>query len=459
MSEPVIRVEGLSKIFRLYDKPSDMMIEALTRSTRHREFHALRDISFEVGRGEVMGVIGRNGAGKSTLLKIVTGLLSHEAGTVEVNGRISSILELGTGFDPELTGRQNIGLSGIILGMTKSEIEDKTDRIIEFAEVGEFIDQPFKTYSSGMQARLTFSVAIHVDPDVFIVDEALSVGDALFAQKCFARIRQIVDSGATVLFVSHSIAQIHDLCDRAILLSNGELVLSGSPRDVGYAYEELLARDRDASVNATVTVREESPADDLEPGAAATTTDAADDRPTEPERPAADPVSDHDTDPDDGPLVPTHIADQIDDDLDVEAQVLGYAVLDDAGTPVSTLYHDRRYVIRAWTHLRRDHEDLSVSWRLESMLGTVVTGHSSTYDDVTIGGRADEIIVVDFHFELPLASGTYTLGGGVAKHRGADFSVLHIVRGAVVVQIIDNGRTTGVVASGSSVLSHTTTSR
>lgn len=241
-SEISIKVEGLSKCYHIYDKPRDRLLQMLSRGRKQyfREFWALRDVSFEIRKGETVGIIGRNGSGKSTLLQLICGTLNPTSGNIRTHGRIAALLELGSGFNPEFSGRDNVYLNGAVLGLGKDEIDARFDAIAAFAEIGDFIDQPVKTYSSGMMVRLAFAVAINVDPEILIVDEALSVGDELFQRKCFSRIEAIRAKGATILFVSHSGSQIVELCDRAVLLSGGEKLAVGSPKRIVGHYQKLL---------------------------------------------------------------------------------------------------------------------------------------------------------------------------------------------------------------------------
>lgn len=229
-SDVAVTADRLTKTYRIFDHPGDRIKQAFTlgRKSFHRGFTALEDVSFEIGKGETVGIIGRNGSGKSTLLQLVCGILKPTSGKVEVDGRIAALLELGSGFNPEFTGRENVYFQGAILGLQKAEMADRFDDIAAFAGIGEFIDQPVRTYSSGMFVRLAFAVAVHVDPKILVVDEALAVGDADFQAKCFQRIKAFQRSGGSILLVTHSLEQVGHFCDRALLLDRGKLVADGT---------------------------------------------------------------------------------------------------------------------------------------------------------------------------------------------------------------------------------------
>jgi lipopolysaccharide transport system ATP-binding protein len=238
----MIRVDALCKTFKLYNSPADRLKEIVTRRNYRHEYRALQGVSFEVERGMTLGVIGQNGAGKSTLLKILAGILLADSGKVEIDGKIAGLLELGTGFNFEFSGWQNIFLNGSLLGMSKDEIYSKLEQIIEFTELSDFIHRPLKTYSSGMIMRLAFAIAIHADPNAFVVDEALSVGDAYFQQKCTDSIKQFKKQGGSIIFVSHDMNAVKMLCDRALLLDHGMVIENGNPEEVVRTYNFLLAK-------------------------------------------------------------------------------------------------------------------------------------------------------------------------------------------------------------------------
>ena len=242
----MIKVDGVSKSFKMYRTPFDRLKEIMIDRQFHTVYHALSNVSFFVSKGEALGIIGRNGAGKSTILKILCGVTLPDAGVLSCSGKITGLLELGTGFNQEMTGLENISMNGILIGMSKGEIEERRQRIINFSELGEFIHEPMKTYSSGMVMRLAFSIAIHADPDCFIVDEALAVGDAHFVQKCMRRIREFREGGGSLIFVSHSMEAVKMICDKAILLEKGEIVAEGDPESVANKYNFLLAKLDDA---------------------------------------------------------------------------------------------------------------------------------------------------------------------------------------------------------------------
>ena len=398
MSDPgnnlAITVNNLSKMFKLYRKPSDLLWDVLGRP-RHAEFWALKDISFRVNRGEVVGIIGRNGAGKSTLLKILAGTLDRTSGDIEVNGKISAILELGTGFHPEHTGRENIYMGGMCLGMSRQEIEEKIDSIIDFSELRDVIDQPFRTYSSGMQARLTFSTAVSPDPDIFIVDEALATGDVLFAEKCTKRIREIVRKGATVLFVTHSLYSVYELCDSAMLLHKGELVTRGDPRTVGYKYEQLLGEERALANKSALSC-----------------------------------------------VTSVGTANEVRDKLQTYLEDI--SIFDKDGCKVYYLKNEEKYFIRVRCRSKIAHDSISLGFRIQKAGGGILYGTSTFLQKVKIPIRENGVVEAEFSWICSLASGQYLLGGGVSKILGSNnYSTMHILRDACVFTVDSDVRFQG----------------
>ena len=238
----VISVQHLSKMYKLYDKPSDRLKESLglSRKKKYREHYALHDVNFNIHEGECVGIIGVNGSGKSTILKIITGVLAPTTGEVKVNGRISALLELGAGFNMEYSGLENVYLNGTMIGFSEEEIDAKLDDILAFADIGDYIHQPVKTYSSGMFVRLAFAVAINIDPEILIVDEALSVGDVFFQAKCYHKFEEFKKQGKTILFVTHDLSSVSKYCDRVILLNKGVKLDEGSPKEMVDLYKQLL---------------------------------------------------------------------------------------------------------------------------------------------------------------------------------------------------------------------------
>ncbi len=277
--EPIIHVENLTKTYRIWAKPSARLqspfVEGVgnlfpkkSRPRRalgalaargYRDFHALHDVSFTVRRGEATGIIGRNGSGKSTLLQLIAGTLTPTSGRCEVHGRVAALLELGSGFNPDFTGRENVFLNGSIFGLTKSEMEVRFDEIAAFADIGDFIEQPVKTYSSGMMVRLAFAVGLAMDPEILIVDEALSVGDVFFQQKCFRRLHEIMESGVTLLFVSHDMEAVRNLCDQVLLLNEGRLDFLGAPDETVSRYYALFGRPLEARVHPSAPAAPSAP--------------------------------------------------------------------------------------------------------------------------------------------------------------------------------------------------------
>jgi ABC-type polysaccharide/polyol phosphate transport system ATPase subunit len=398
--EVAIRVSGLGKMYKMYSKPSDVLKELLTRKSRHREHWAVKDVSFEVNRGEVVGIIGRNGAGKTTLLRIIAGTLDKTVGQVNVKGRVSAIMVLGTGFNMDLTGRENILLGGLCLGMTHDEIGRKADDIIAFSGLKEFIDSPCKEYSSGMVARLAFSVAVSVDPDILIVDEALSTGDMMFNAKSYARMREIAKSGATVLFVTHSLQQIYDLCDKAILLENGSVGSVGDPRTVGYLYEQKVHEEM-ATLN--------------------------------------------------NMAAPALAIGEFTSDVNRKAEIIGAEIFDSTnGTAIRRLKDGAEYLIRIRVKAHMSVKSLSVGYDIRTHTGVQIYGFSTSVARIEERIEVGEIKEFDFILRPAFNNGSYFLNVGIAENL-ADvgspdhYNMMHFVGDSIVIEATTDDLFPGLV--------------
>ena len=411
-SDPAIRAVGLTKSFQVYARPEDRLKQSIWRRRRfYKEFVALSDVSFEVARGETVGIVGRNGSGKSTLLQIVAGTLTPTHGTVEVNGRVAALLELGAGFNPEFTGRENVFLNASVLGLGQDEIERRFDDIVAFAEIAPFIDQPVKTYSSGMYVRLAFAVAISVDPDVLIVDEALAVGDEAFQRKCFARIRQVQERGSTILFVSHAANAVIELCDRAILMERGAAVLIDTPKAVIAAYHRLLYDKAADPARLIADIRARQPSDSADTSTAA--------QPVEGERFDPDMVS----------------KSRMEYDRQ-GAEILEPRVTTLAGEPVNVLMRGRDYVYTFRVRFDRKREKVRCGMFIRTVIGHDLGGSGTAgpwdgLDSVEPG----QVVTARFVFTCLLLPGSYFLNAGAAAVIDGQRVFVHRIVDAVMFRV------------------------
>jgi lipopolysaccharide transport system ATP-binding protein len=429
-SEVAIRAVGLTKSFQVYARPADRLKQSIWRRRRYyREFVALDDVSFEVGRGETVGIVGRNGSGKSTLLQIVAGTLTPTRGTVETQGRVAALLELGAGFNPEFSGRENVYLNASVLGLARAEIDRRFDEIVAFAEIAPFIDQPVKTYSSGMYVRLAFAVAISVEPEVLIVDEALAVGDEAFQRKCFARIRQIQERGGTILFVSHAANAVRELCERAILMERGAAVLIDTPKTVLAYYHRLLydkGTDHDQLV---AEIRQRRPMSGATDGAAQSESAAT----------AAHPLEGDWYDPN---LVPKS---RVEYDRQ-GAEILEPRLTTLAGEPVNVLVRGRDYVYTFRVRFERTLHRIRCGMYIHTVLGQDLGGSGTAgqwdgLDQVEPGTQA----TARFVFTCLLLPGTYFLNAGASAVTDGQRVFIHRIVDAVMFRVAAE---TGLIAEG-----------
>jgi len=427
-SEIVIQVKNLSKCYHVYKRPQDRLKQSVVPRLQQlvgrpanryfREFWALRDVSFDVRKGETVGLIGRNGSGKSTLLQLICGTLSPTAGTLTTQGRIAALLELGSGFNPQFSGRENVYLNGAILGLSKAEIDSRFDAIAGFADIGDFIEQPVKVYSSGMVVRLAFAVQAMIDPDILVVDEALAVGDEKFQRKCFARIQDLKNKGTSILFVSHNAPQIVELCDRALLLEQGERLILKQPLPVVRAYHKLIYAplDERKKLVQELKSKDQSNMDDLS---------------AEPEG-ATPEAEDKSASFDPGLLPKTTEVYPIQG-----AEILSFKILDDDRRPINVLRLGGVYQFEVSGRFLADSEDIYFGIHIRTISGIMITGQRYPEVGNLVGRvRAGDSFRINYEFNMSLLPGAYFVGGGVwSSHEP---TCLHRVMDALMFRVSPN---------------------
>ncbi len=432
-NDPVICVKHVSKKFRLFSSPRERLIESLhpLRKQYHKEFWALHDVSFEVAKGEFIGILGRNGSGKSTLLQIICEVMQATTGGVEVNGKISALLELGAGFNPEFTGRENVILNGSIMGFSRSEMEAKMPAIEAFAEIGEHFDQPVKTYSSGMFVRVAFAAAIHVDPEILIVDEALSVGDAKFQHRCFQRIREFVEQGKTILFVSHSVDSVLRLCHRGVVLEQGRMSFDGPIVDAVNHYQNLLsggaglpAHSSDsADLKALDAAGEEGESSYLLSSSAS---DVICNKPS---------YNAHETRLGSG-----------------EVRIIDFEIMASGCRDPMTVPSGQTVDLMVKVLFHNTLENVSVGFAIVSIDGTYVFGTNLLMREAPLlSGKAGECLVVRFSLYTALVGGEYFLDLGCTQSSAAEDRFLDVRRSLAVLRI---AQTPGVVGFANLQVKH-----
>ena len=404
-----IEVKDVDKVYKLYEKPSDRIKEALGLGSkvRHTDHKALSDVSMTIYQGETVGIIGTNGSGKSTILKIITGVLNPTAGEVKVNGRISALLELGAGFNMEYNGIENIYLNGTMIGFTEKEIDEKLQSILDFADIGEYVYQPVKTYSSGMFVRLAFAVAINIDPEILIVDEALSVGDVFFQAKCYHKFEEFKAMGKTILFVSHDLSSIAKYCDRVVLLNQGTKLGEGAPKEMIDTYKQVLVGQ--------YQLPESSSEGNL--------------------------LEDED-------IRKLASGQNINPDLleyrSKKAAIVEYYFTDDKGIRTSAVAKGSRFTIHMKVEIKEDIQAPIFAFSFKNIKGTEITGTNTMFEKSFLEPvRAGDVKEITFEQEMNLQGGDYLLSLGVTGYEGDTFTVYHRLYDVINLTVISDKNTVG----------------
>jgi len=415
LDEIAIKVEQVRKTYKLYNRPIDRLKESVHPFGKvyHRPFHAINGVSFEIKKGETLGLIGKNGSGKSTLLKMITGVLTPTSGSIQVNGKISALLELGAGFNPEFTGIENIYLNGTFMGYSKQEMDEKLRDILAFADIGDFVYQPVKTYSSGMFVRLAFAVSISVDPDILIVDEALAVGDITFQAKCYRKFQEFQEKGKTILFVTHSMETVLRYCTKGVVLIDGQIMAEGTPKETVDIYKKYLARTysseaRGQSNDAAGSIQSwktsfEASADMMEYGGKS-------------------------------------------------AEIVDYGIFDQNGELTQAISSDEEIEIRMKVIFHETVSDPIFAFTIKDIKGLELAGTNSAFEEVATGlFHAGETAVVTFRQKLNFRGESYALSLGCVKYEGDELVVFHRLYDALLFRTILHKPITGLVNLDSTV--------
>lgn len=428
MEEYAVKIQNLTKIYKLYAKPVDRLKEALNpaKKSYHKDFYALKDISFDIKKGQTIGIIGKNGSGKSTLLKILTDVLTPSSGEVEINGRISALLELGAGFNPEYTGIENIYLNGTVMGYSREEMSEKVGSIVEFADIGDFINQPVKNYSSGMFARLAFAVAINVDPDILIVDEALSVGDIYFQNKCYKKFDEFKEAGKTIIFVSHDLTSVIKYCEESVLLNEGEFIAKGDSNTIVNMFKKILANQFEVEV------------DELNKGANYNEL---------PERNV--PVSKEEGTNWKEKLTINNSALIYGDE---KAKIVDFAIRNDEGEISNSIKKETRFEIVMKVHFDEEVLKPIFAFTIKDRKGTEITGTNTDFERIDVPtGSAGKDIIVRFEQLMNLHGGQYLLSLGCTEYSGDELVIHHRLYDICSVDVMSKKDTIGFFDTNSKI--------
>lgn len=431
MDNIAIEVKNVQKVYKLYDKPSDRLKEALHigRKKRHTEHRALKGVDLTIRQGECVGIIGTNGSGKSTILKIITGVLSPTSGEVKVNGRISALLELGAGFNMEYNGIENIYLNGTMIGFSKKEIDQKLEEILAFADIGDYVYQPAKTYSSGMFVRLAFAVAINIDPEILIVDEALSVGDVFFQAKCYHKFEEFKAMGKTIVFVSHDLSSISKYCDRVVLLNQGVKLGEGAPKQMIDTYKQVLVGQYVPSESEGERLLEDETLRKM----AAKGVDGSKLKAGEGGDAAKNP--------------------ELLEYGSKKATITEYYITDGKGTKTSAILKGSEFTIHMKVEMAERIATPIFAFTIKNVRGTEITGTNTMFEKAFLESvEAGETKEITFTQEMNLQGGDYLLSLGVTGYEEDDFTVYHRLYDALSVTVISDKDTVGFYDMNSRVV-------